>query len=175
MAQAAGVGTDRPPVKGSTVVGASACRLGRERFVFDIGDSDQPRSCFIWRGVFASASSRPASPRGDTDGYIEECRSPVPHTACVVWLACPRPSRAADSTACAATMAKSHPAGVRTSAVARSRSSARVSPPLLCGKRRQASRATSSPVRARATNVGHAAPRSVTPHDRGELPAAECR
>lgn len=40
---------------------------GRERRL-DIGDSDQPRSCFIWRGAFASASSPPTSPCGDTDG-----------------------------------------------------------------------------------------------------------
>jgi hypothetical protein len=42
--------------------------FGRERFVFDIGDSDQPRSCFTWRGAFAAALSPPASPYGDTDG-----------------------------------------------------------------------------------------------------------
>jgi hypothetical protein len=27
--------------------------------VFDIGDSDQPRSCVTWRGAFAAASSPP--------------------------------------------------------------------------------------------------------------------
>lgn len=32
------------------------------------GDSDWPRSCFIQRGAFASASPPPASPCGDTDG-----------------------------------------------------------------------------------------------------------
>jgi len=44
--------------------------------VFDIGDSDQPRSCFTWRGAFAAASSPPASPCGDTDGYIEGVPKP---------------------------------------------------------------------------------------------------
>lgn len=44
--------------------------------MFDIGDSDQPRSCFTWRGAFAAASSPPASPCGDTDGYIEGVPTP---------------------------------------------------------------------------------------------------
>src|ERR1035437_5113259 len=70
-------GQTGPPAGGARSSNRSCCRLGRERFGFDIGDSDQPRSCFTWRGAFAAASSPPASPCGDTDGYIEGCRSPT--------------------------------------------------------------------------------------------------
>jgi hypothetical protein len=48
--------------------------------MFDIGDSGQPRSCLIWRGAFASRLSPPASPCGDTDGFIEEMPEPDPRT-----------------------------------------------------------------------------------------------
>ena len=41
------------------------------------GGSDQPWSCFTWRTAFAVLRPRPASPCGDTDGYIEERRPPA--------------------------------------------------------------------------------------------------
>ena len=104
--------------------------------MFDIGISDQPRSCFTWRGAFAAASFPPASPCGDTDGYIEECRSPT-CAHCLralarlpwAWSSGPVPALMAT------TMAKSSARMDSTSVAARCRASARTSPPLLFGQK----------------------------------------
>lgn len=82
---------DRPaPLAGSAVVeSAAAVWTGAVRVRHR---GLRPASVVLYLARrFRPASSPPASPCGDTDGYIEDCRSPVPHAGRVVWLACPRP------------------------------------------------------------------------------------
>ena len=79
MARAVGVGTDRPPVWGARS-SASCCRLDGSGSCSTCGGSDWPRSCFIQRGAFATASPPPASPCGDTDGTKSRSAETHPRT-----------------------------------------------------------------------------------------------
>ena len=110
MARAAGVRTDRPPCSGARSARGVAAASDGSGSCSTLG-TQTSLGCAL-PGADLSRSACPHRPRlaatrTDTSRSAEVR---FHNTACVVWLACPRPGRAADSSARAATMAMSSPA-----------------------------------------------------------------